>query len=246
MRFRELNINEDSDLGGIFGRTISTMKRALGEVDPRPDEKTDPEGAARWDREYGGSYDPETGQEIQSGSGERAGAGSEPQTFDGDELASLSGGEGYAEGKSAAEQFLGSRISNSDWDMLIRATAAEAGQNQQERAAVMGVVLNRVRSSQYPNSIREVLYQRNQFQAVTGTSANGNQPSRWFTNVQPQTVAQVVAAAREHLGNVDRSWLNFTSNITAAYGAGTNIGFRTAMRNADGAQVIGGTVFGTV
>lgn len=245
MRFSELNINEADD-HGIFGRTIAQMKRAMGNVEPRPNETTDPEGAARWDRQFGGDYDPETGQEIQGGSGNNDNADSEPEQYAGDELDSLSGGEGYEDGRRAAEQFLGARISNSDWDLLIRATAAEAGQNQQERAAVMGVILNRVRSSQYPNSIREVLYQRNQFQAVTGTSANGNAPSRWFTNVQPQTVAQVVAAANQHLARVDRSWLNFTANATAAYGPGTNIGFRTAMRNADGAQIIGGTVFGTV
>jgi hypothetical protein len=110
----------------------------------------------------------------------------------------------------------------------------------------MAVILNRVRSNQYPNTVTDVLLQRNQFQAVTGTSANGNAPSNQFTNPSRSQIASTVTGANQYLGTMSKDWLNFTSNIPEAYGAGTNIGFRDDVRGASGARIIGGTVFGTV
>ena len=60
-----------------------------------------------------------------------------------------------------------------------------------------------------------------------------------------RTGAQVIGALIRYLPGTDKSWLNFTANNPAAYGAGTNIGFMRTMRQAQGSQVIGGTVFGT-
>jgi spore germination cell wall hydrolase CwlJ-like protein len=128
--------------------------------------------------------------------------------------------------------------------MLIRATAAEASRNSQERGAVAAVILNRVRSNRYPNSIEAVLTQRNQFQAVTGTRFDRG-PSRNFSNMSNRTGAEVIGAIIRYLPNMDRSWLNFTANNPRAYGRGTNIDFMYTMRNSPDAQVIGGTVFGT-
>ena len=117
--------------------------------------------------------------------------------------------------------------------MLIRATAAEASPNSQERAAVAAVILNRVRSGRYPNSIEAVLTQRNQFQAVTGTRFDPG-PHSNFSNMSNSTGAEVIGAIIRYLPNMDKDWLNFTANNPAAYGRGTNINFMYAMRDAPG------------
>ena len=140
--------------------------------------------------------------------------------------------------------FLGKDVSAEEMNMLIRATAAEASRNSQERGAVAAVILNRVRSSSYPNSIEAVLTQKNQFQAVTGTRYDRG-PSKNFSNMSGSTGAQIIGAMIRYLPNMDRSWLNFTANNPKAYGRGTNIDFMYTMRKSPDAQVIGGTVFGT-
>ena len=167
------------------------------------------------------------------------------------DLASL---ENIGQAKEVVEDFLGSTVDDEELNMLIRATAAEASPNSQERGAVAAVILNRVRSNRYPNSIESVLKQGGQFQAVTGTrtgprDSQGNRtwtgPHSNFSNMSDRTGAQIIGALIRYLPDTDKSWLNFTANSAAAYGAGTNIGFMHTMRQAQGSQVIGGTVFGT-
>jgi spore germination cell wall hydrolase CwlJ-like protein len=147
--------------------------------------------------------------------------------------------------KQTVEEFLGSEITAREFEMLLRATAAEASPNAQERAAVAAVILNRVRSNGFPDTMQGVLTQRNQFQAVTGTRYDPG-PSRNFTGMTASTAADVIGAFIRYLPRMDKSWLNFTSNNPRAYGRGTNINFMYAMRNAPDSQVIGQTVFGTV
>lgn len=147
--------------------------------------------------------------------------------------------------KNVVEDFLGSEIDDRSLNLLLRAIASEASTNSQERAAVAAVILNRVRNSSFPNSIEGVLTQRNQFQAVTGTRFDPG-PSRNFTGMSDQTAAQVIGALLRYLPNMDKTWLNFTSNNPRAYGRGTNINFMYAMRQSPGAEIIGQTVFGTV
>lgn len=150
-----------------------------------------------------------------------------------------------SDAQNVVEEFLGSSISPDEMQMLIRAVAAEASPNAQERAAVAAVILNRVRHSMYPNSISSVLTQKNQFQAVTGTSYDRG-PSRNFTNMSNATGEKVMQALVRYLPSMSQSWLNFTSNNPRAYGRGTNINFMYTMRNSDDSEVIGQTVFGTV
>jgi|TARA_R110002033_G_scaffold82143_2_gene132975 peptidoglycan hydrolase-like protein with peptidoglycan-binding domain len=157
------------------------------------------------------------------------------------DLASL---ENLDQATEVVSAFLGKDVSPEEMNMLIRATAAEASRNSQERGAVAAVILNRVRSSSYPNNIEAVLTQRNQFQAVTGTRHDPG-PHSNFSNMNSNTGAQVIGAMIRYLPNMDRSWLNFTANNPRAYGRGTNIDFMYTMRNAPDAKVIGGTVFGT-
>lgn len=176
---------------------------------------------------------------------ERSGGG---QTFDPEQLAALDfGGADNQRAKATAEEFLGRSISDSHWNMLVRATVAEATSNPAERAAIMGVILNRVRTNfgGYGSSIPAQLSAPNQFQAVTGTRYDPG-PSSNFTNPGRQRVAGVAQAAIDLLPNANREWMNFTSNIPAAYGRGTNPDFRRQVASSPGSQVIGGTVFGTV
>jgi peptidoglycan hydrolase-like protein with peptidoglycan-binding domain len=157
----------------------------------------------------------------------------------------LSSSDDAVGAKQAAEEFLGREMSDDEFNYLVRATAAEASPNSNERAAVAAVILNRARSSTYPDHIIRVLTQKNQFQAVTGTRFDRG-PSKNFTGMSQRTAEQIYASFIDKLPRMDKGWLNFTSNVRAAYGAGTNIAFLDKMKNADNAQIIGKTVFGTV
>jgi hypothetical protein len=155
-------------------------------------------------------------------------------------------GEEPIQARAAAEEFLGRKMDNSEWNNLVAATVAESLPNSpQEQAGIMAVILNRVKSPRYPNTVTEVLLQPNQFQAVTGTANNRN-PSRNFTNPDQRQMVSTIRGVNQYLGTMDQGWLNFTSNISAAYGPGTDITFRDRVRRSSGSRVIGGTVFGTV
>ena len=157
----------------------------------------------------------------------------------------MSDGDDYQTAKAIAEDFLGSEITDAEWEMLLRATVAEASPNAREQAGVMAVILNRARSNHGGwGGIEGQLNAKNQFQAVTGTQYDKG-PSTWYKRAGPRQFAGVSKAVQDHLGKMDRSWLNFTSNVSAAYGRGTDIGFMYKMRNADNSKIIGKTVFGT-
>lgn len=66
-----------------------------------------------------------------------------------------------------------SNYSNSDLDLLARLIQAEAlGESFEGKVAVGTVVLNRVKSDEFPNSISGVIYQKNQFSPVSNGSIN--------------------------------------------------------------------------
>ena len=152
--------------------------------------------------------------------------------------------------RQTAQEFLGREITDDEFNYLIRASAAEASANSQERAGVAAVMLNRARENYngYGRSVIDQLEAPAQFQAVTGVMQNGSWtgPSSNFSDMSSRTGEQVMASIVRYLPRMDRSWLNFTSNNPRAYGRGTNINFMYAMRNARDSQVIGQTVFGTV
>ena len=169
------------------------------------------------------------------------------------------GGPENEQAREIASEYLGREISDRDWDMLIRATWAESTNNPQELAAVMGVILNRVREnhSGYGASIRAQLLAPAQFQAVTGTQTGPRDPetgrrtwtgpSRRYRNPNAGNGVQRTAqAVIDHLADANRDWMNFTSNDPNAYGDGTDPTFRGQVARSSGSQVIGGTVFGTV
>lgn len=67
----------------------------------------------------------------------------------------------------------GIKLSPEDYELLARLVHAEAGSESiQSQIGVVNVVLNRVRSSEFPNSIRAVIYQKYQFSPVANGSIN--------------------------------------------------------------------------
>lgn len=153
------------------------------------------------------------------------------------------GGEKNQQAKQLAEQFLGKPISDAEWELLLRATVAEASQNSKERAAVMAVILNRVRANYGgENTITGVLYADYQFQSVTGPPPGG---SINFLEPTENQIAGVTNSVLKHLQESNSSWLNFTSNNEKAYGPGTNIGFLYRARKNPNSKIIGQTIFFT-
>ena len=77
-------------------------------------------------------------------------------------------------------------------DLLLRIAMCEAGGGTTEKMAhVMNVVLNRVKSDEFPDTIRDVLYANNQFHPV-GT--------KWFEKIEPSEECQAA------LGMVMSGW----------------------------------------
>ena len=63
--------------------------------------------------------------------------------------------------------------SEEDLDLISRVITHESGnQSLEGKMAVGNVILNRVASSQFPNSVSEVIYQRNQFPGATNAKPN--------------------------------------------------------------------------
>lgn len=150
--------------------------------------------------------------------------------------------ENTAAAKASAEKFLGRAIDDKEWNYLLRATVAEASPNTKEQAYVMGVILNRARSGKWGDSIVSVLNAKNQFQAVTGTRYDPGPSANFTRGPNKNQLASILKGAIEILPQVDKSLMNFTAASTAAYGPGTNIGFRDTLL-AKGGQQIGGTIF---
>lgn len=160
-------------------------------------------------------------------------------------LPPLSGNRNLDEAKAKAEAYIGRPISEAEWGSLVRATFAEATSNPAERAGVMSVMLNRVKSSKFPNTIDGVLNQPNQFQAVTGTSVEPGPSEGYTANRSDAQLGVMADALNTYLPEYsNRGWIFFTSNIDAAYKAGTNKGFKNTVTNLPDSEVIGGTVFG--
>jgi hypothetical protein len=145
------------------------------------------------------------------------------------------------EARMKAEEYLGRGINSSEWDLLLRAVYAESSRNEQEYANVMAVILNRSRNS--GKSISEVLTEKNQFQAVTGT-ANNPSPSPMFRQgpFGNETTMKMLIKSTESLGGISTRLDSFTAANRAAYKEGTNTKWLDKLL-ASGGQQIGGTVF---
>lgn len=112
------------------------------------------------------------------------------------------------EAKLAAEAYLESTLTEAAWSELVSATFAEASDDQEERAAVMGVILNRVRTNfgNYGKTVYGQLRGLNQFESVTGKN-----PSKFIKGPSPSAEKNIYGAAERLLSSVPRSYLFFTS-----------------------------------
>jgi len=144
--------------------------------------------------------------------------------------------------KLNAERYLGAGMTSTDWDLLKRAVYAESSRNEQEYANVMAVILNRARKS--GKTIPEVLWEKNQFQAVTGAKGEGSSPQ--FRKGPDARSAQLIMSSTNSLNNISTSLDSFTAANSAAYGAvGGEAKFNKKMAEMQAAngKTIGGTVF---
>jgi hypothetical protein len=147
-----------------------------------------------------------------------------------------------SEAKLQADKFLGRPLSDKEWNELVSATFAEAGGNQKERGYVMGVILNRVRSKNWGETVNQVLTAKNQFQAITGTKNDPGPSVNFINGPTKQAAESIYGAAVNILPNVPENYLYFTSAVKEAYGAGTDITFIDKLKKR-GAEQIGKTWF---
>jgi spore germination cell wall hydrolase CwlJ-like protein len=142
--------------------------------------------------------------------------------------------------RGMAENYLGRRMSDKEWDMLVRATYAEgSGKSTEEYAAIMAVILNRSRKS--GRSIKDILEAPNQFQAVTGTSDKPG-PSSRYTSGPSQKDFDMITQGTGILSALSTNLDSFTSADRKAYKKGTNVGYLDKLLASGGTQ-IGGSVF---
>lgn len=97
-------------------------------------------------------------------------------------------------------------FSEAELDLFYRLVEAEAGgEPYAGRVAVANVVLNRIASPKYPNSLREVIYQRNQFEVVSVGTIDTKVPSE----ETKRAVNNAIAGEKAVGDNVVIFWANY-------------------------------------
>ncbi len=95
-------------------------------------------------------------------------------------------------------------IEMDDANLLARAIAAEAAHDDRDRRGVASVIMNRVDSPNYPNTVRDVILQPGHFSAfnnVTGFAGGKGSNTHWRGAPDPA----LVALARNILSGGDRN-----------------------------------------
>lgn len=142
--------------------------------------------------------------------------------------------------RASVEEYLGRKISDKEYELLIRATYGEASQHKEEYANVMAVILNRARKT--GRSIEQVIYEAGQFEAVTGTKKNKHQPNKNFVNGPNEKFRKMIEDSAGLISGVSKNLDSFSSanpNIYT-YGNGKE---KIAELKAAGGRQIGGTIF---
>lgn len=126
---------------------------------------------------------------------------------------------GGGEARKIAEGYLGTQMTDTDFNNLVAAIFAEAGRNQTEEAYVAAAILNRTRKRfRNGNSVTDILYQPVQFESVTGSPRNGWRPSQNFLNGPPRrNEISIYGAIVNILSSVNKDIINFTSNNDCLY-----------------------------
>ena len=147
-----------------------------------------------------------------------------------------------SDARTSAESYLGRSMDDKEWNYLLRAVYAESSPNTKEQAYIMGVILNRVKSGKWGDTVISVLKAKNQFQAVTGTKFAPGPSINFKRGPSSNALDSIVNGAIDILPNVPGRLMNFTAASKEAYGKGTNIKFRDQLL-ARGGIIIGGTIF---
>lgn len=95
----------------------------------------------------------------------------------------------YLEVVEAAEMVEGPVLSQEDYDNLLRIVEAEAsGEDEKGKILVANVVMNRVEDEDFPDSVTEVIFQRNNGVTQFSPVANGR---FWKVTVSDETIEAV-------------------------------------------------------
>lgn len=106
---------------------------------------------------------------------------------------------------SAAETTKGDgEVVADDLQLLAALVQAEAGYNYEACLGVANVVLNRVNSSSYPNTIRDVIYQKNQFSPVASGYLD-----KILQNGPAKVALTAAADALNGITNLDHPYVRF-------------------------------------
>lgn len=99
-------------------------------------------------------------------------------------------------------------VDNGEVELLARLIYAEAGNTSWDtQVAVGSVILNRVQSDKYPNSISEVIYQSGQYPSTSGSAFNGTpneqswEAARYVYQNGSQIPANVLFQSRNSQGS---------------------------------------------
>ena len=142
--------------------------------------------------------------------------------------------------RKSIEEYLGRAISDKELDLLFRATYAESSRNKEEYARIMAVILNRARKSN--QSIEQVLYEENQFQAVTG-SPGKRYPHPNFVKGPDKRSITAIADSTTLLSTVSKNLDRFSSTNPKAYDNEEKGRKVIAELKNLGGQQFGGTIF---
>ena len=162
-----------------------------------------------------------------------------------------------AEALAAAIAYLGKDIPKEDWDILLRTTKAEAAPQLREQSYVMAVILNRVRADrkawrgeESSSTVKSVVTAPFQFEAVTGSTGKGFNPSTTYTAELSKNQLQMLYNAAKNLLNdtkpgnpVSKDLLYFTALNTKAYSSENGLTFLYQLNAYNQSVKLTGTVF---
>jgi hypothetical protein len=134
--------------------------------------------------------------------------------------AAASGSFNSKDSRTNIENYLGRKMSDDEYDALLKATGAEASADPKERAAVAAVILNRAKMK---GSIIDVLNEPYQFHAITGPKGkNGDVNNPWSENARKK-INGIENDIAKNINSFPSNLLRFTSSIRDAY-KGTSSG----------------------
>ncbi len=121
-------------------------------------------------------------------------------------------------------------ISDKDYEILLKIVQAEAGnEDKKGKMLVAGVVMNRVESSRFPDTVEEVVFQHEDGVYQFSPVANGSYTTVCVTDETREAVDRVLAgeditegalyfAARKYADNGKMQW--FDNNLTKLFAYG--------------------------